>query len=289
MNLRHADVRPWSVGVNFQVANQLLREGNIDGARRYGAHAAAALSPGSSAADPDLAASVRLFHAYVAWVQDNPGDTLRAVNEVAASAGRLPEGERRQLYLRLWPMYAAVGRLHDAERAIEAARPADRSDVVNTMVVDMARAELFEDRGDLMRLREFAATHWHDPLPSTGRAFLARRVPFLIQAGLLDAAERDLEWFKRRTADASEWAPRLPARQFQPFYASNAGSLELARGRPAAAVAILRETMAATRMNPAVMFSPGGSQGQYRGDEACGGPRSDWQRPGGHRHSRAGG
>ena len=66
---------------------------------------------------------------------------------------------------------------------------------------------------------------------------LARRVPFLIQAGLLDAAERDLEWFKHRTADASDWAPGVPARQFQPFYASSAAAVELARGRPAAAAA----------------------------------------------------
>ena len=61
MNLRLADARPWSVDVNLEVANQLLREGNVDGAPRYGARAESALSPGSSAADPNLAAGVRLF------------------------------------------------------------------------------------------------------------------------------------------------------------------------------------------------------------------------------------
>ena len=61
MNQRLADSRPWSVMENLEVANQLLREGNVEGARRYGARAESALSPGSSATEVDAAASVRLF------------------------------------------------------------------------------------------------------------------------------------------------------------------------------------------------------------------------------------
>ena len=179
MNLRLADARPWSVDVNLEVANQLLREGNVDGARRYGARAESALSPGSSAADPNLAAGVRLFRAYVAWLQDDPAETLRTLNQVAASAAKLPDTERRQLYLRIWSLYAAVGRLQEAEQAIEAIRPADPNDLENTIVADMARADLFEDRGDVTRLRELAATAWRDPLPATARPMLANRVPFL--------------------------------------------------------------------------------------------------------------
>ena len=263
MNLRLADARPWNIDVNLAVANQLLREGNIDGARRYAARAESARSPGSSAAQPDLAASVRLFGAYVAWIQADARETLRALTLAERSAGDLPHSERSALHLRLGPMYAAIGRLHDAERAIEAARPADHSDAVNTMLVDMARADLFEDRRDPIRLREFASATWHAPLPSTGRALLARRVPFLIQAGLLDVAERDLEWFTRRTADASEWAPRVPAGQIQPFHASSAAAIELARGRPAEAVVRLRQLMPAIREAPPPVFSPGGTQGQF--------------------------
>jgi len=263
MNLRIADARPWGVDVNLAVANQLLREGNVEGARQYGARAMAALSPGSSAAQPDLAASVRLFGAYVAWIQDDARAALRALTEVARSADDLRADERSALYLRLGPMYAAVGRLQDAERAIEAARPADRSDAVNTMLADMARADLFEDRDDVIRLREFAIAAWHAPLPSTGRALLARRVPFLIQAGLLDAAERDLEWFTRRTADASEWAPGVPARQMQPFHASSAAAVTLARGRPAEAVVRLRQLMPAIHEAGPPVFTLGGSQGQF--------------------------
>ena len=263
MNLRLADARPWGVDVNLTVANQLLREGNVEGARQYGARAMSALSPGSSAAQPDLAASVRLFGAYVAWIQDDAGAALRALTEVARSADVLPPSERSALYLRLGPMYAAVGRLQDAERALEAARPADRSDAVNTMLVDMARADLFEDRGDLIGLREFAVEAWHAPLPSTGRALLARRVPSLIQAGLLDAADRDLDWFRRRTADPSEWAPGAPARQLQPFHASSAAAVELARGRPADAAVRLGQQMPAIREAPPPVFTLGGSHGQF--------------------------
>ena len=95
---------------------------------------------------------------------------------------------------------------------------------------------------------------------------LAKRVTFLIEAGLVDAAERDLQWFKQRTADPSAWRPRLPARQFEPFYASNAGAIELARGgRPARRRPrlLFEEVMPAIRDAPPPILSAGGSQGQY--------------------------
>jgi hypothetical protein len=75
---------------------------------------------------------------------------------------------------------------------------------------------IFEDRGEPSRIRDLTVTRWDQPLPSAAPAILARRVPLLIQAGLLDAAERDLEWFTHRAANTSEWAPlgsptRIPA------------------------------------------------------------------------------
>jgi len=263
MNLRIADARPWSVRVNHDAANQLLREGNVDGARRYGARAESALSPGSSAAEPDLAASVRLFNASVAWLHDDPNETLRSLNQVAGSAPELAAGERRPLYSRLWALYAAIGRLDDAAKVIETMRSTDVDDFANTMRADMAQAELFEDRRDRIRLREFAATVWRDSLPDTAPPFMARRVTYLIEAGLLDAAQRDLQWFSRRTAQASAFAPRTPATQFVPFLASSAAAIDLARGRTAAAVTTLREAMPAIRSAGPVVFSAGGSQGQY--------------------------
>jgi tetratricopeptide (TPR) repeat protein len=239
MNQRLADARPWSVTENLEVARQLWREGNVEGARRYSARAESALSPVSWAGDVDAAASVRLFAAYIAWAQDDPNATIQALDRVAASAGTLPPAERRQLSVRLAPMYAAVGRLQDAERALDEAQPADQNDVAGVMTIAIARAALYEDWADLTRLREFASTRWREPLPPTAPALSARRGPFLIALGLLDDAERDLEWFKRRTAERAEWAPTVPRRQFQPFEASTRAAITLKRGRAAEAVAVL--------------------------------------------------
>jgi hypothetical protein len=160
-------------------------------------------------------------------------------------------------------MFAAVGRLQEAAAVADAARPTDQKDVAGAMAVAIARAALYEAGGDLPGLREFASRRWHDPLPATERPFLARRAPFSIEAGLLNAAERDLEWFKRRTAQRAEWTPGAPARQFQPFYASNRAAIALKRGRAAEAVAILRQQMPVLRSGPQWLFGQGGWQTQY--------------------------
>jgi serine/threonine-protein kinase len=259
MNQRIADARPWSVADNFAVATQLLRDGNVDGAHQYGTRAASSLSPGSAAADPDVSASVRLFPAYVAWARDDPNEALRMVRQVAGSIGNVLEPERRQLYLRVGIMYAAIGRLREAVQAVDAARPPDRSDHANTTDVDLARAAVYEDAGDLAGLRAFAETWWREPLPAAAPALLGRRVPYLIDAGMLAIAERDLEWFKQRTAQPGEWAPRATRRQFQPFYASSKATVAIKR-QQLAAVDLLREQMPLLRDGPQWLFGPAGSQ-----------------------------
>jgi hypothetical protein len=260
MNQRLADARPWSVAENFNVAKQLLRDGNIEGAYRYGARAASSLSPGSSAAEPDVSAAVRLFPAYVAWVRDDANETLRVLRQVAGSVGDVPEPERRQLHLRLGAMFAAVGRLRDAAQAIDAARPGDRNNHADTSAVDLARAALYQDAGDVGGLRAFAEMWWREPLPEGGPALLGRRVPTLIAAGLLDAAERDLEWYKRRTAKTREWAPNVQVRQFEPFYASNKAVIALKRGHTAATLDALRSQMPVLYDGATWLFGPAGSQ-----------------------------
>jgi tetratricopeptide (TPR) repeat protein len=260
MNQRLADARPWSVAENFNVARQLLRDGNIEGAFRYGARAASSLSPGSSAAEPDLSAAVRLFPAYVAWVRDDADETLRVLRQVAGTVGTLPEPERRQMYLRLGAMYSAVGRLRDAAQAIDAARPGDGSKPVDTSAVELARAALYQDAGDVRGLRAFAETSWREPLPDGGPALLGRRVPDLIAAGLLNVAERDLEWYKRRTANNGEWLPAVQMRQFEPFHASNHAVIALKRGHTAAALDALRSQMPRLHDGTTVLFGPAGSQ-----------------------------
>jgi tetratricopeptide (TPR) repeat protein len=262
MNLRVADARPWSVIENLGVAKQLLHEGNIDGAHRYGARAESSLSPGASAEEPDVTTTVRLFPAYVAWVQDEPNEVLRLLRQAAMSVETYPELERRRLHLRLGAMYAAIGRLQDAARAIATAQPADDNDHAKTIAVDLARAAVYLDAGDRVGLRAFAETRWRDPLSSSAPALLGGRAPYLIEAGLLDPAERHLEWFKRRTSQAAEWAPRAPRRQFQPFYASTAAVIELKRGRREA-VDVLRQQLPVLRAGPPPLFGPAGSQTLY--------------------------
>ena len=263
MNQRLADARPWSVTENLEVARQLWREGNVEGARHYGARAESALSPASWAVDVDASASVRLFAAYIAWAGDDPSATVQELDGVAASAGTLLPPERRQLSVRLASMYAALGRLQDAERVLDAAQPADQNDVSGVMTIAIARAALYEDWVDLTRLREFVSSRWHEPLPPTAPALAARRAPFLIELGLLDDAERDMEWFKRRTAERSEWAPAAPRRQFQPFEASTRAVIALKRGQVAEAVAALRQQMPLLRDAPTWVFGPGGWHTQY--------------------------
>ena len=263
MNLRVADARPLNAAVNYAVANEQLRAGNIDGARHYRARAESVLSQGGSATQPDLAASVRLFPAYVAWLQDDPQRMVRLLDQVATSVQELSGNERRQLLRRLWTMYAAAGRLRQAEQAIELAARYDPGDLVYTLNTDLARADLFVERGDLSGLRAFAAGRWNNPLPDTAAPFEARRLTFLIDAGLFDAAARDLNWFMRRTTQAATFAPGMLATQFQPFYKSSLGALEFAKGRSDSAVALLEEALPTIRKGPPIVLSAGGSQAQY--------------------------
>ena len=195
LDVRLADARPRNVEVNFRVANRLLQEGNFDGARRYALRAESSLSPTASGVYSDGNASVRLFSAYISWLQDDPQETLRALDQIASTTSNLPEAERRQLHLGMWPLYAAIGRLRQAERTIDAVRRTDRHDVIETLFEDVAKAEFFEENGDMARLRELA-TRWRTPIPKNAPGPISARSFFLIDAGFLDDAERDLKWFR---------------------------------------------------------------------------------------------
>jgi tetratricopeptide (TPR) repeat protein len=188
---------------------------------------------------------------------------LRLLDRTTASVRGLAGGERRQVLRRLWTMYAAAGRLRQAEQALDAARAHDPGDFVYGLNTDLGRAQLYMDRGDLRGLRAFAETRWKDPLPEAAPPFAARRLAFLIEAGLLDAAERDLEWFQRRTADAAAFPLGMLTAQFHPFLEASRGALEFARGRPAAAVAHLEPALPAIRKGPPQVLSASGSIGQY--------------------------
>jgi hypothetical protein len=98
-------------------------------------------------------------------------------------------------------------------------------------------------------LRALVETWWREPLPDAGPALLGRQVPDLIAAGLLDVAERDLEWFKRRTAKTREWSPGVQMRQFGPagsqtfFAAMQLADTLAANGNLAEAIARLEEAV----------------------------------------------
>jgi hypothetical protein len=49
-----------------------------------------------------------MFRHHVAWLQDDPRTTLKLLDEIASTAERLPEAQRREVRKRLWPLYALL-------------------------------------------------------------------------------------------------------------------------------------------------------------------------------------
>jgi hypothetical protein len=244
MYLRLADARPTNLGLNQTAANQLLRQGNIEGAQRYAARAAAALSVASGAAWADQAAQARLFGAYVAWLQDDAAETARIVAAVEATTahGGLSKPEQRQLRIRLLSFYASLGRFRDADRVLEALRPAESADVDAVFQADVSRALFFLQKGEIHQLRAFVSTRWRDPARQDVTPWpMSGWINALIEAGLLQEAEERLACFKRRTGlDTSFQAIPL----YKPIYMNLQGALELSRGRAGKAVQLLEQSMA---------------------------------------------
>jgi tetratricopeptide (TPR) repeat protein len=225
MALRVAEARPLSVTENLGVARRLLGDGNLDGARRYAARAELALPRGSAAAPPTQAALARLFSAYIAWLQDDPREALRIADRVLSTAGEFDIVNRRELYLRLWALYAVLGRLRQAEHTIEALRGTDGVDLDSRYQSDLAQAQFLSVTEQLVRLRELMATQAREPLASGTHPRFAARIDYLIEGGLLELAERDLEWFKQRSPGSTQ------------IYDSLRAALERALGHPDAAIA----------------------------------------------------
>ena len=136
--------------------------------------------------------------------------------------------------MRLWPLYADLGRLRQAQRIVHMIRPSDPTDMY-WFVADMAEAGLLYGSGQQDRLTEFLAVRARDALPENAPPYMGGRKVLLIEAGLLDLAERDHAWIKRRTNLTGVALP---------FYLIDSGRLALKRGRPGAAIALLREATA---------------------------------------------
>jgi len=244
MDLRVADARPRNAGLNFGVALQLLREGNFDSARRYVLRAESALSPASP---PDLAAQIYMFQAHLVWLQDDARTTLKLVDEIASTAERLPEAQRREVHKRLWPLYAALGRLHQAERVIDGMHLGNSRDVATKLENEIIFASYLHEIGDAGRLREWVM-RWQEPLPDNLPPFLAARMTYSIETGHLDEAARDLTWFATTTRRAYGLVGPEP---ISPVYA---GAIESARGRPRAAIALLRRALPLMRNHDATYW-----------------------------------
>ena len=243
-DLRVAEARPRNTGLNFGVALQLMREQNLDSARRYVLRAESALSPASP---PDLAAQIRMFPAHVAWLHDDPRTTLKVLDEIASTAQRLPEAQRGEVRKRLWPLYAALGQLHRAERIVDGMHLGDSRDAAANLENEIIFASYLHEAGDAGRLREWV-TRWRDPLPENLPPFLAARMTYSIETGHLDEAERDLKWFEVATRRAyGQVGP-------EPITLVYAGAIESARGRPRAAIALLRRALPLMRNHDATYW-----------------------------------
>jgi serine/threonine-protein kinase len=245
LDLRLADARPRNVEVNSRVAYRLLREGNFDGARRYGARAESALSSTASGVYIDVYGntSVRLLGAYISWLEDSPRQALEVLDRVVATSDRLPEAARRELHLSMWPLYAAIGRRRQAERTIDVVRRTDGHDMVETFFEDLAKGQFFAEGGDLARLRELAAARWRRPIPRNAPFIIGGRAFLLIEAGFLEDAERDMKWLQ---------ALGLPWTATDPAGFNVTGTLELARGHREAAATSFRRALEMADMVPNV-------------------------------------
>jgi hypothetical protein len=265
MDLRLAEARPLSVIENLGVANRLLREDNLDGARRYAARAESALPRGAAAAPPRqaefarlgttppaLAAQARLFSAYIAWLQDDPREALRIADRVLATAGTLYQDDRREIYSRLWTLYAALGRMRQAERTVEALRGTDGTDSNRTLQSDLAEAQFLLLSGQVGRLRELLAVRAREPLGPDTPPYLAGRIDYLIEVGLLELAERDLKWFKQT------FQPNAPS---EGIYENFHAGLERVRGNPETAILGFEKAKTFVSNNP--QANAVNAQGQF--------------------------
>jgi hypothetical protein len=240
MDVRLAEARPLSMIENLEVATQLLREGNWDGARRYAARAESALPRGAAAvprqtefmrlgtAPPAQAAEARLFGAYIAWLQNDSREALRIADRVRSTARDLHPDDQRELYSRLCVLYAALGRLHQAGEVIKSLRATDDGDRNSVLQTDLDEAGFLWTSNQLDRLRELMAVRAREPLGPDAPPYFAVRTGALIETGLFELAERDLEWFKQ-TQGLSH-----PGSAF--FYEGTRASLERAKGHPDAAI-----------------------------------------------------
>ena len=236
MRIRQADARPANVSLNFGAAATLVYQGNLAAARRYATRGEAALSPDAETRNVREWSNTQLLRAYLDWVEAKPGESLARAHRLAAAIDRVPEELRKTFTRQLIYLYLALGRLKAAQELAEHARVWEESE-------PYLLAYVLRERGNLDGLREYLTTRWTHDQSSKATADAWRmetadawRVEFLVPAGMLEEAERDIDRYESRVPSAIVETS---------FYPSLMGQLELGRGRPRDAVRLLQSWLAA--------------------------------------------
>ena len=150
-----------------------------------------------AAAQPQHVVLIRLLPALAAWLGDNARETLRLVDQVAATEEQLSLAERRGIWQSLWPIYVALGRIGQARQMLDAAHLTEGSGV-GKQWVEVNRASFFDVVGDRRGLHEVVVA-WPDAIPESAQR--GGEIAYFIEAGRLEAAERELQWWDRRVEE----------------------------------------------------------------------------------------
>jgi serine/threonine-protein kinase len=186
MMTRVADVQPNSHRFNTEAIIELIRQGNLQAARRYAARAVTAPTADEYRANPYQAVSIRFSRVYLAWLDGNPAESLRLADDAAATIMQVPSEAQPAFIARLVSFYLALGRLRQAE---EHAQHVASSDPI-------LLALALRERRDFRRLRDYVMDRWTVESATP-------RIEFLVAAGMLDEAALSAERISR-TQGASQ-------------------------------------------------------------------------------------
>jgi serine/threonine-protein kinase len=243
LNIRLADARPASIFLNAQAVGHLIDSDNLEAARRYAARAEAAAALKDDGRDLISQSHAELSRAWLDWYEGNMSAALTRATRAEATIDRTPLDSRAPRS-RLIFLYLTLGRLKTAQAV------AERSRIWETSTPYML-AYALRERGDLDALRTYLTTVWtHDHgSPATTDGW---RVEFLVPAGMLDEAARDIERYRRRIPPSAHY--------FSSFYPFLMGRLEMGRGHPRLVVRQLEPWLATPGRAPVIMNWQGAVQ-----------------------------
>lgn len=226
MRISQAETRPANFRLNIDAAMSLVDEGNLPAARRYIARAEGVLPPDAEVRDAAEWSDVQYLRAHLDWLDEKPAEALARARQLDAAIERVP-GDLTNAIARPILLYLTLGRLKDAREL------AERRSVWDGRTPWLL-AYALREQGDLNGLREYMTHRWtyDHPAPATG---LGWRVEFLVSAGMLDEADRDIDRYHRQ----------IPAVALNTsFYPFIMGMVEMGRGHPREATDLLQPWLA---------------------------------------------